>query len=77
MMIAQSVDGHSASEIAGQHGLSQPTAHHLLATPADEGLIAKDPRRRYVLSPSASIIANAVFSRTSPRPLPGINPKGC
>ncbi|PRZ42317.1 IclR family transcriptional regulator [Antricoccus suffuscus] len=60
MSIAQSIDGHSASEIAAQFDLSQPTAYHLLTTLADEGLIAKDARRRYVLGPSASIIANAV-----------------
>ena len=60
MSIAQSIEGFTASEIAAKFDLSPPTAYHLLATLADEGLIAKNASRRYLLGPSATLIANAV-----------------
>jgi IclR family transcriptional regulator, acetate operon repressor len=49
--------GATASEAAAAHGLAVPTAHHLLSTMADEGLLAKDGRR-FVLGPKALVVGD-------------------
>ena len=66
MAIARAKDGLAATQVARQFSLSQPTAYHLLATLADEGLVAKNSSRRYLLGPGAAVIASAVAAQDAP-----------
>ncbi len=50
----------SATEVSTEFDLTLPTAYHLLTTLVEEGLLAKDQDRRYVLGPKAAVIADAV-----------------
>ena len=69
LAIARSEHGLTASDIATSSGLPLPTAYHLLATLEHEGLLSKEPGKRYVLGRNASDIANApgLRARTEPR----------
>ena len=64
--VATSADGLQAKEVARQFGLSLPTAYHLLNTLDSEGMLFKDERRRYLIGPKASVIADA-FNRSEHR----------
>jgi len=59
LWVAQQRHGVSAKEIALSQGLALPTAYHLVNTLVDQGLLSKDPNRRYGLGHSAAIIAQA------------------
>lgn len=59
LLVARRSDGASATEAAKALGLAVPTAHHLLSTLCDEGLLARDSRRRYVLGPRVAVLAEA------------------
>lgn len=59
LWVANRPHGATAKEIAVAHGLALATTYHLLNTLADEGLLAKDVHRRYVLGRSSAIIAQA------------------
>jgi IclR family acetate operon transcriptional repressor len=59
LLVARRPDGATASEAAAGVGLAVPTAYHLLATLADEGLLARDSRRRFVLGPRVGVLADA------------------
>jgi DNA-binding IclR family transcriptional regulator len=48
----------TASEAATANGLAVPTAHHLLSTMAEEGLLAKDGRGMFVLGPKALVVGD-------------------
>jgi IclR family acetate operon transcriptional repressor len=60
LLIAERPDGATATESATALGVPVPTAYHLLNTLVAEGVLAKDPRRRYVLGPRVGLIADAV-----------------
>jgi IclR family transcriptional regulator, acetate operon repressor len=60
MFIAERPDGATATESASALALPLPTAYHLLNTLVAEGVLAKDPRRRYVLGPRVGLLADAV-----------------
>jgi DNA-binding IclR family transcriptional regulator len=65
LLIADAVDGRSATEVARRLGIAVPTAFHLLNTLVDEGLLVKE-RRRYFLGPAAGRIADGF---TGPEPV--------
>lgn len=67
LAVATSDDGLQAKEVARQFGLSLPTAYHLLNTLDSEGMLFKDERRRYLIGPKASVIADA-FNRSNSVP---------
>jgi IclR family acetate operon transcriptional repressor len=57
--VARQSQGATAKEIAAAQGLALPTTYHLLNTLVDEGLLAKDVHRRYVLGGNTAILAQA------------------
>jgi IclR family acetate operon transcriptional repressor len=59
LWVAAQPHGATAKEIAEAHGLALPTTYHLVNTLFDQGLLAKDLHRRYILGPSAAILAEA------------------
>jgi IclR family transcriptional regulator, acetate operon repressor len=59
LWVADQSHGASAKEIAASQGLALPTTYHLLNTLVDEGLLAKDVHRRYILGRSSAILAQA------------------
>jgi DNA-binding IclR family transcriptional regulator len=59
LWIAGQATGASAKEVAAAHELALPTTYHLLNTLVDQGMLAKDTQRRYVLGSSAAILAQA------------------
>jgi IclR family acetate operon transcriptional repressor len=59
LWVADQPHGASAKEIAQSQGLALPTTYHLLNTLVDEGLLAKDVHRRYILGRSSAILAQA------------------
>src|SRR4051812_1985011 len=59
LWVAAQAHGATAKEIAKAHTLALPTTYHLLNTLTDQGLLAKDLQRRYILGPSAAILAQA------------------
>jgi IclR family acetate operon transcriptional repressor len=59
LWIAQQRHGATAKEIAGGHHLALPTTYHLVNTLVDQGLLAKDEHRRYILGRKTAILAQA------------------
>jgi IclR family transcriptional regulator, acetate operon repressor len=59
LWVASRPHGATAKEIASDQGLALPTTYHLLNTLVDEGLLAKDAQRRYILGSSTAILAEA------------------
>ena len=59
LWVADQPHGATAKEIAESQGLALPTTYHLLNTLVDEGLLAKDVHRRYILGRSTAILAQA------------------
>lgn len=59
LWVADQPHGVSAKEIAASQGFVLPTTYHLLNTLVDEGLLAKDVHRRYILGRSCAILAQA------------------
>jgi IclR family acetate operon transcriptional repressor len=59
LWVAEQPHGATAKEIAAAQGLALPTTYHLLNTLVDEGLLAKDVHRRYILGRSTAILAQA------------------
>lgn len=59
LWVAAQPHGATAKEVASAHGLALPTTYHLLNTLADQGMLAKDLHRRYILGRSAAILAQA------------------
>ena len=57
--------GATAKEIAFAHRLTLPTTYHLLNTLVDQGLLAKDEERRFVLGRSSAIVAEAYLRASS------------
>jgi DNA-binding IclR family transcriptional regulator len=57
--VAEQAHGATAKEVAAARGLALPTTYHLLNTLVDEGLLAKDVHRRYVLGRNTAILAQA------------------
>jgi IclR family transcriptional regulator, acetate operon repressor len=72
LWVADQPHGASAKEVAASQGLALPTTYHLLNTLVDEGLLAKDVHRRYILGRSSAILAQAYLrGRTVPEGLLG------
>ena len=59
LWIAQQPHGATAKEIAGGQQLALPTTYHLVNTLVDQGLLAKDEHRRYILGRSTAVLAQA------------------
>jgi IclR family acetate operon transcriptional repressor len=59
LWVAQQPRGATAKEIAVAQGLALPTTYHLVNTLVDQGFLAKDGQRRYVLGRSAGVLAQA------------------
>jgi DNA-binding IclR family transcriptional regulator len=59
LWVANQPHGATAKEIAAAQELALPTTYHLLNTLVDEGLLAKDVHRRYILGRSSAILAHA------------------
>jgi IclR family transcriptional regulator, acetate operon repressor len=66
MHVATQTRGATAKEIAHALELPAPTAYHLLGTLVSEGLLAKNPQRRYQLGPTVGTIANAYVRQLTP-----------
>ena len=64
--IAQRPEGGTASEAAQAMRLTVPTTYHLLNTMVDEGLLAKDSRRRYGLGPRFAALSEAYLRTDRP-----------
>lgn len=62
LVLARADEGVSVTAAAKEVGLAVPTAHHLLATLAANGLAAQDSRRRYLLGPATAVLADG-FAR--------------
>lgn len=58
--------GVQATEIATRFELSTPTAHHLLSTLVQEGLLRKDSARRYELGSASERIGEGVARQLRP-----------
>ena len=58
-------DGATVKEVAFANQLALPTTYHLVNTLADQGLVTKDARRRYVLGKSTAILAQAYLRSTA------------
>jgi IclR family acetate operon transcriptional repressor len=59
LWVAGQAHGATAKEVAAAQGLALPTTYHLLNTLVDEGLLAKDGQRRYILGSSTAILVEA------------------
>lgn len=59
MWLASRPHGATAKEAAFATKIALPTTYHLLNTLVDEGLLAKDPQRRYTLGRSCALLAQA------------------
>ena len=65
LWLADRRHGAAAKEIAFAHRLTLPTTYHLLNTLVDQGLLAKDEERRFVLGRSSAIVAEAYLQASS------------
>jgi IclR family acetate operon transcriptional repressor len=65
-LLARHEHGCTLTEAARALGLAVPTAHHLLATLAAEGLAAKDADRRYRLGPRIAVLAEGFERQAVP-----------
>jgi len=65
LWVAQQPHGATAKEIAIAQRLALPTTYHLVNTLVDQGLLAKDGQRRYILGHSAAILAHAYLGARS------------
>lgn len=65
LWIAEHPEGAAVREIAEAQGLSVPTVYHMVNTLLDEGLLAKDARRRYILGDAVAILVQAYLRTTS------------
>ena len=63
LWIAEREEGATAKEAAFALRLALPTTYHLLNTLLDEGFVAKDARRRYVVGPSAAQVGRSYRRR--------------
>jgi len=68
LWLAERESGAMAKEVAFANRLTLPTTYHLLNTLVDQGLLAKDKRRRYTLGRSTAILARA-YSRGASVPV--------
>lgn len=59
MYVAGEPGGATTTAAAEAVGLPVPTAHHLLATLSDEGLLGRGEQRRFVLGPGVAALAAA------------------
>lgn len=67
LLVATGASEPTGKGLAQAAGLPAPTAHHLLSTLVDEGLLARDSRARYVLGMKVAVLANALHrSLTAP-----------
>jgi IclR family acetate operon transcriptional repressor len=64
--VAASDSGLTATQIAGEVGLSRPTTYHLLHTLRDEGLLARGPEREYRLGFAVASLAQAFARQLAP-----------
>ena len=55
--------GASTSDVARDAGLARPTAHRLLASLAEEGLVDRDDRGRWLLGPELYLLGSVASSR--------------
>lgn len=55
-----------AAEIAAHFALTGPTAHHLLSTLVQVGLLRKDAQRRYELGPASERIVESALKQLRP-----------
>ncbi|MBS1894759.1 MAG: helix-turn-helix domain-containing protein [Actinobacteria bacterium] len=59
MYVAGQDDGATTTDAAAAAALPVPTAHHLLSTLTEEGLLARGEGRRFVLGPGVAALAAA------------------
>src|SRR5262245_52510402 len=58
--VAEHDDGPaSLTEIAAEIGTPLPTAHHLVATLVDEGMLVRDPKRGYRLGATVGLLGDS------------------
>ena len=67
MLVAKGTTDNTGKSLAAAAGLVGPTAHHLLTTLVEEGLLAKDSSARYSLGPQVAVLAE-VFARSNEAP---------
>jgi len=65
-LAARSSEGLGPSEAARALGVAVPTAYHLLATLCDEGVLARDARRRFVLGPRVGVLVDGFLRDGAP-----------
>ncbi len=59
MMVAEGKVPATVTALAGAAGLAVPTAHHLLGSLVDAGLLGREEGKRYVLGPRIAVLATA------------------
>jgi IclR family transcriptional regulator, acetate operon repressor len=65
LWLAERDQGATAKEAAFANRLALPTTYHLLNTLLEEGFVAKDARRRYVLGPNSAQLGRAYRQRAN------------
>jgi IclR family transcriptional regulator, acetate operon repressor len=65
LWLAAREEGATAKEAAFANRLALPTTYHLLKTLLEEGFVAKDARRRYVLGPNSDQLGRAYRQRAN------------
>jgi DNA-binding IclR family transcriptional regulator len=68
MFVAEGRVSPTVTELAGEAGLAVPTAHHLLRSLVDSGLLSRDRDRRYVLGPRIGLLAESYQRDLDPPP---------
>ena len=58
-------DGATATEVSREFDVPLPTVHHVLSTLAQEGLLAKDPARRYHMGPKIGMLSASLMREQS------------
>lgn len=63
--------GTTTTEAARAVGIAVPTAHHLLSTLEDEGMLARTEGKRFVIGPRVAVLAGAFLRDGTPPSLRG------
>lgn len=66
MTVARGATDGTGKGLAESLGLPVPTAHHLLSTLVDLGLLARTEGSRYILGPQVTVLADAFYRDGSP-----------
>lgn len=66
MLVAEGRVPPTVTALAGEAGLAVPTTHHLLMSLVENGLLARNDDRRYLLGPRVDLLSQAFQRRLDP-----------